>query len=144
MACFRYGSAYPQAPGVGVSGHSYRLPDHPTESGQTAALPTRVTQDLPDRGQVSRTCEYLYYQNVAQFLTGFLSRGIGMNISREGVVLNRIFQKGYFCIDLFPNTLDRKYIKFASFLRPWYPAQRMIVVTVGLNVISLITVALLA
>ena len=75
MACFRYGSAYPQTPGVGVSGHSYRLPDHPTESGQTAALPTRVTQDLPDRGQVSRTCEYLCYQNVAQCSHWLLIKG---------------------------------------------------------------------
>ena len=40
------------------------------------------------------------------------SRGVGRNLSR-GVVLNVIFQKGYFCTDRFTNTLHRKCIKIA-------------------------------
>ena len=44
--------------------------------------------------------------------------GVGQGRRKElfkggGVVLNAKFQKGSFCIDLFPNTLDRKYVKFA-------------------------------
>ena len=39
-------------------------------------------------------------------------RVVGWNFIR-GVVLNVTFQKGYFCTDLFPNTLYRKYIRFA-------------------------------
>ena len=49
----------------------------------------------------------------------YKARGVGRILSQPPV-LNGIFQRGSFCTDLFPDTLYRKYIKFAP-NRPTQP-----------------------